>query len=77
MRLTSCSIKALSCAVALCLLAAQPATARPVKAKKQLAACVQGWANAFRQELGPDRPISVAQLDEWEQWCRKGRRPGK
>lgn len=38
-------------------------------------ACVDKWLAAHRKEVGPDAPVRVEQLDEWEAWCRAGKQP--
>ena len=44
--------------------------------QKQIDSCVDDWVNAYRSEPGwEDHPISYDQLQEWEDWCKKGRTP--
>ena len=38
--------------------------------------CVDGWMAAHRKEVGPDAPIRMDQIGEWEEWCKQGKRPG-
>ncbi|MGE8615377.1 MAG: hypothetical protein ACN6PF_23990 [Achromobacter veterisilvae] len=42
----------------------------------ELTQCTHEWVKAFNDERGEEGPIAVAQLDEWEQWCKQGKRPG-
>ncbi len=50
-----------------------PATAS-VKATPD-EACSSKWVDAFHKENGEDAMITSDQLDEWDQWCAKGRLP--
>ena len=55
-----------------------------VAAKKEsnkIEACVAKWRDAYRKEEAkrtddPDM-ISIAQIEEWEEWCKKGKEPAK
>lgn len=41
----------------------------------ELTQCTHEWVKAFNEERGEEGPIAVDQLDEWEQWCKQGKRP--
>lgn len=43
--------------------------------QKKIDACVDEWVKARRKEIGPDEPIRMDQLDEWEGWCKAGKSP--
>ena len=53
------------------------ATAKTGKALTmgELTQCTHQWVQAFNRERGEEGPIAVDQLDEWEQWCKQGKRP--
>lgn len=36
--------------------------------------CVDGWMAAHRKQVGPDAPIRMDQIGEWEEWCKQGKR---
>lgn len=38
--------------------------------------CVDQWTAAFHRESGDDAMVTVDQLNEWQSWCRSGKRPG-
>lgn len=38
-------------------------------------ACASKWIDAFHKENGEDAMITGDQLDEWDQWCAKGKLP--
>ncbi len=38
-------------------------------------ACTDKWLAAHRKAVGPDAPVRMEQLDEWETWCRAGKQP--
>ncbi|WP_369927615.1 toxin-antitoxin system YwqK family antitoxin [Xanthomonas sp. NCPPB 2632] len=37
-------------------------------------ACVDGWVTAFHKEQGADAPIAADQLQEWQEWCKAGKK---
>lgn len=37
--------------------------------------CVGKWISAYRQENGADALVRTPQLEEWESWCKEGKRP--
>ncbi len=47
---------------------------QPTTNPSDMMACVEHWTKAHRKQVG-DAPISIAQLDEWEQWCKDGKLP--
>lgn len=51
--------------------AAVPATVKATPDE----ACSSKWIDAFHKENGEDAMITGDQLDEWDQWCAKGRLP--
>lgn len=53
--------------------ASAPATASVVSTSDE--ACSDKWVNAFHKENGEDAMITSDQLDEWDQWCAKGKLP--
>jgi len=38
-------------------------------------ACSSKWVDAFHKENGEDAMITSDQMDEWDQWCAKGKHP--
>ena len=38
-------------------------------------ACVDAWTAAHRKAVGPDAPIRMDQIGEWEKWCKEGKLP--
>lgn len=51
--------------------------AKPLKSKKAIEACVDKWVNAYRREAGEGTLIRADMLDEWEQWCKRGKQRKK
>ncbi|VVE58657.1 hypothetical protein PAN31117_05059 [Pandoraea anapnoica] len=45
------------------------------KASSAEDACVAAWTAAYRREKGGDALVSMDQLNEWEAWCKSGKRP--
>ncbi|WP_155713106.1 toxin-antitoxin system YwqK family antitoxin [Burkholderia stagnalis] len=37
--------------------------------------CVSIWTAAFHRENGDDAIVTTDQLNEWQSWCKKGKRP--
>ncbi|MGV3570342.1 MAG: toxin-antitoxin system YwqK family antitoxin [Ramlibacter sp.] len=38
-------------------------------------ACQEAWIAAHRRQVGPDAAIPMAQVEEWEDWCKEGKLP--
>lgn len=72
--------KTLFCILTTVILASVPHAAfaaKPLKSKKAIEACVDKWAKAYRREAGKEALIRSDMLDEWEQWCKRGKQPKK
>lgn len=41
----------------------------------QINACVDKWINAYRREAGEDAMVRNDMLNEWESWCKQGKKP--
>lgn len=52
-----------------------PAAANPQAAAQGSAACLDSWIAAFRKEHGEEAAVNHGQLEEWEAWCKEGKRP--
>ena len=42
--------------------------------QKQIDNCVNKWINAYRKEMGVDSLVRQDMLDEWESWCKAGKK---
>lgn len=38
-------------------------------------ACVQTWIERYRKLTSPDALVNHDQVEEWEGWCKQGRKP--
>jgi len=47
----------------------------PSSADSDVDQCVDGWGKAYRKDAGEEALIINDQLEEWESWCKQGRRP--
>ncbi len=37
--------------------------------------CLDEWIAAYHKENGSDSPVFAGQIDEWNGWCKEGKRP--
>jgi hypothetical protein len=63
------------CVEGVCTEVKQAQSSQDAPSTAPAGACVSAWIAVHRNHVGPDAAISAGQIQEWQDWCKEGRRP--